>query len=355
MAIMYYSRTSVLSVIKPAANQMYSTVIESILPGAYPIVGSDEHGSDMNLSDVSNQSHTSTADVHMLDKNQEHTFQHQPLSPSHLDTTHGTIYKASVAVGLGITTRKMSNIDGDNIVRLPFFRSLLKSFCETASNSYDYHFFLAYDYNDKYLSQHDFLENLANTFTKFTNSKCPKKSAYSLHFVMCSHTKKPAWAQNDAMIEAYLSGMEYFYRINDDTVMKTKNWTERFIDTLDKFIPCRIGVVGPKHRGGNTAILTYDFTHRTHLEVHGFYYPREFPDWYGDRWVTEVYKPGRSIKLPDVLLVHTMETGQRYRNTRISGTVVNGVVQRDRATVIRYLFTTLSTDKQYVSCNQQYN
>jgi 23S rRNA-/tRNA-specific pseudouridylate synthase len=29
------------------------------------------------------------------------------------------------------------------------------------------------------------------------------------------------WAQNDAAIEAYMNGIEYIYRINDDTDMET--------------------------------------------------------------------------------------------------------------------------------------
>jgi hypothetical protein len=158
---------------------------------------------------------------------------------------------------------------------------------------------------------------------------------------MCPHTRKPAWAQNDAMIEAYLSGMEYFYRVNDDTLMKTTNWTERFIDTLDKLSPPRIGVVGPTHTGGNLLILTYDFTHRTHLTIHGFYYPHEFPDWYGDKWITDVYKPSRSFKLPDIMLLHTIQYGRRYNNSHIPDMEVNAVIQRDRAIVIRY-FTAVS-------------
>ena len=65
--------------------------------------------------------------------------------------------------------------------------------------------------------------------------------------------------------------MEYYYRINDDTEMKTKNWTEQFIDALENFDPPNVGVVGPTHTGGNTRILTSDFVHYTHIEIHGFY------------------------------------------------------------------------------------
>ena len=83
----------------------------------------------------------------------------------------------------------------------------------------------------------------------------------------CSHNGKPAWAQNDAMVEAYIDGMDYGYRINDDTLLLTPGWTEKFIASLMSLDIPNIGVVGPNHKGGNAEILTYDFTHKTHIEV----------------------------------------------------------------------------------------
>jgi hypothetical protein len=59
-------------------------------------------------------------------------------------------------------------------------------------------------------------------------------------------------------MEAYLSGMEYFYRINDDTILETPGWTEAFIWNLAQFDPPNIGIVGPNHRGGNYRVLTYE-------------------------------------------------------------------------------------------------
>lgn len=56
--------------------------------------------------------------------------------------------------------------------------------------------------------------------------------------------------------------------------MLSMKWTERFIAQLESMTPPLVGVVGPTHSGGNTAILTYDFVHRRHVEIFGFYYPR---------------------------------------------------------------------------------
>ena len=101
--------------------------------------------------------------------------------------------------------------------------------------------------------------------------------------VICDHTGSPAWAQNDAIMAAYLDGADYMYRINDDTLLLTPGWTEKFIAALLSFDPPNIGVVGPNHQGGNTKILTYDFTSRLHIEIYGYHYPKIFKDWYAGK------------------------------------------------------------------------
>jgi hypothetical protein len=72
-------------------------------------------------------------------------------------------------------------------------------------------------------------------------------------------------------------------------------WTESLLDFIvsSRYDPPLVGVVGPRHSGGNIGILTYDFVHRTHIEIFGFYYPRVFSDWHGDMWITRVYQPNR--------------------------------------------------------------
>jgi len=62
---------------------------------------------------------------------------------------------------------------------------------------------------------------------------------------------------------------------------------------LFSYNPPLVGVVGPNHSGGKLEILTYDFVHRTHVDIFGFYYPHVFGDWFADNWITGVYKPER--------------------------------------------------------------
>ncbi|KAK2138290.1 hypothetical protein LSH36_3409g00000 [Paralvinella palmiformis] len=119
-------------------------------------------------------------------------------------------------------------------------------------------------------------------------------------------------AQNDAMLDAYLDGMDYYFRVNDDTILESRFWTERYIQTLGQYNPSNVGVVGPRHIGGNYWILTYDFVHRTHIDIFGYYYPRVFTDWFADGWITGVYAPNRTTKVTNALLTHQTSIGHRY-------------------------------------------
>ena len=85
------------------------------------------------------------------------------------------------------------------------------------------------------------------------------------------------------MMEAYLDGMDYGYRINDDTLLVTQNWTDKFIGVLESFDPPNVGVVGPAHSGGNRDILTYDFTSSKHIDIFGYHYPKLYTTWYAGK------------------------------------------------------------------------
>lgn len=213
----------------------------------------------------------------------------------------------NIAIGGGITSKGVQNLTSDNMAtKMSLFTTFIPSFCETASPHFNYHFYFAYDRSDPMFTNPAFLSAFESTFMQSFHWSCASNRTVSIHTVHCNHDHKPTWAQNDAMLEAYLNDAEYYYRINDDTRLITRNWAERFIEVLNAYVPINVGVVGPKHLGGNTLILTYDFVHRTHIEIFGFYYPRLFKDWWGDDWITNVYQPYRSTKQQTVYLEHTM-------------------------------------------------
>ena len=242
----------------------------------------------------------------------------------------------SVVIGCAVTSRGVRGLTSDNIQQtFPLMRSLLPSFCKTASVGWNYHFYISHDHNDNYFIDAGNHKKFEEAFYNVVQTYCSNKIKPLLHFVKCSHSGNPAWAQNDAMIEAYIDNMAYFYRINDDTVMQSPGWTEGFIEMLGKYSPANVGVVGPMHRGGNEFILTYDFTHHTHVTIFGFYYPRIFTDWFADVWVTIVYQPGRSTKMQAYKLVHTMDTGTRYHVRSGKGELLAARLEQDRKVLQR--------------------
>jgi len=223
----------------------------------------------------------------------------------------------TIAIGCGITSKGVENVDTDNIAaKFQLFNSLLPTFCKTATPGYNYRFYIAYDFTDPVFTDPLMLDAFKKAFINQTRWLCdePRNIKSSLHMVQCIHSKKPTWAQNAAMMEAYLDHVDYYYRVNDDTEMDTDGWLEAFITTLKQYNPPHVGVVGPNHTGGNTNILTYDFVHRTHVDIFGFYYPRIFYSWWADVWITAVYKPNHFTKLNNIGLTHTIALGQRYEN-----------------------------------------
>lgn len=246
-----------------------------------------------------------TADVHTEDG----SLDHEDLEL----VVHGNDGMPTVAIGSGITSKDQALL---SVSELPthflLFSMFLPSFCKTASSGFIYHFYLAFDATDQFFRNPEFLTKFIATFENITAALCLHLGTVYLHLVQCNHTGKPAWAQNDAMMEAYLDHVDYFYRINDDTIMETDNWTSVFVDVLNGFDPPNVGVVGPNTTGGKLEILTYDFVHRTHVDIFGFYYPRIFTDWYADEWITVTYRPARCIKVLNINLVHTQSLFRRY-------------------------------------------
>jgi len=228
----------------------------------------------------------------------------------------GDRIKLIVAVGGGITSNKLSEVQDASVTKkFPLFTMLLPSFCKTIIGDwqmYVYHFYLAYDATDQYFKQAYNRKAFETEFRRVLKQYCVHDTGSVLHLLECAHSGRPAWAQNDAMIAAYLNGADYFYRLNDDTVLSTANWLSAFTNVLSSYQPRNIGVVGPTHDIGNLKILTYDFVHRTHIEIFGFYYPRVFTDWFADDWITYVYAPQHVTKLANVSIEHRSLLGQRY-------------------------------------------
>lgn len=173
-----------------------------------------------------------------------------------------------------------------------------------------------------------------------------------VQWVYCNYTGKPAWAQNDAAQAAFKAGADYIYRTNDDTIFPVqKNWTSVFIaDLRDRRPTPNMGVVGPYCPQGNTAILTHDFTHKSHILIHGFHYPRSLPTWWSDDWITRVYErhnitPSLMVKRSDITVEHIAAV-QRYivhKPTNIHD-IIQFEVERGRQAVRHYAKQTFGVE-----------
>ncbi|CAH1801572.1 unnamed protein product, partial [Owenia fusiformis] len=262
-----------------------------------------------------------------------------------LSTLRSTgINSTIIAIGCAIKIRH-KDLQKDDISHLPLFADLLPSFCLTMSRGFKYDFYFAHDYNDPFFIKDDAYKRFRGIFNGvlMNRSECYEiqdiEKTISIHFVKCKFSGKPAWAQNDAMMAAHADNVTYFYRINDDTILKTSGWTEQFIATLAAYEPPLIGVVGPNHTGGKLSILTYEFVHRHHIDIFGFYYPRQLSAWYADDWITKVYEPSRSKKLGNINLVHTKKLGIRYDHDKSHHRMLPTLLMRDRKVLQKYLET----------------
>ena len=214
-------------------------------------------------------------------------------------------------MGCAITTKGVSSAE-DMINDLAYFTHLLPSFCQTASPGYFYRFYMGFDFNDTILANPAGQVAFSKYFNSTITNECKGDFEVDVQFVQCNHSGKMAWAHNDALLAGYNDGMDYFYMVNDDTIMTSRNWTNIYVEQLAHFYPPNVGIVGPWHTGGNTRILTYFFAHRTHMDIFHFFFPRIFIDYYADDWATIVYAPHNVKKMPNVLLIHTIEKGVRY-------------------------------------------
>ena len=239
-------------------------------------------------------------------------------------------------MGCAITTKTVSSAE-EMITSLLYFTQLLPSFCETASPGYFYRFYMGYDFNDTILSTPVGRQVFMKYFHLITANKSNGDYEVDVQFVQCNHSGKMAWAHNDALMTAYKHGMEYFYMVNDDTIMITNNWTNIYVEQLTQFYPPNVGVVGPDHYGGNTAILTYFFSHRTHIDIFNFFFPRIFIDWFADDWLTHLYEPHNVRKMPNVRIAHTNAKGTRYKIHMESESDLKGILDVHRKRLRQYL------------------
>jgi hypothetical protein len=243
----------------------------------------------------------------------------------------GTIDRANIgrviALGISTTTR---GIEGANMDNIPFFKVLLASFLKTVlptapgktatckDSRYEYRIYLGFDNGDVVYDAPDGVEKLYRKFNAelafagLTEGDRDCISLRALRFAYEPGRSVSALVASDVMRVAYNEGADYLYRVNDDTEILTAGWEDQLTHALARMVPPNVGVSGPLCEQGNLDILTHHMTHRTHLDLFDYYYPRALVDWFSDDYISFVYGPQRSTMVRGAPVAHRNPHGTRY-------------------------------------------
>jgi hypothetical protein len=193
----------------------------------------------------------------------------------------------SIIIGIACGIR---HVLGEELSTQPLLTVLLPSLGQSLDAKYTYRLYFTYDTDD-----HIWTGKLARDAAdeRVAETARSENVNISVHWVECTTCSgKPAVAHSQAVIAAYLEGCQYVFRVNDDTEMpKHREWTNIFIaDLAARPIP-NLGVVGPEFvMTSATPILSHDFTHWTHVAIHGFHYPPSLPNWFVPQQIPNPYR-----------------------------------------------------------------
>lgn len=195
---------------------------------------------------------------------------------------------------------------------------------------YQYKLFLGYDIGDPFFDNQTTLKQL----TSYVNQNLSNLSFTLETRAIQNKHKQPVTILNYLSNEAYYNGCDFMYHIDDDTEFITSNWAKPLVSALKNFKPPFFGVVGPTCYEGNTAILTHDFVHRSHLDRFSTHYPPELSSWWFDNWISEVYGINHTLKLKNVLvkdhLELSMANGLRYSIIWESAYLLRPLIEKGR-------------------------
>jgi hypothetical protein len=214
-----------------------------------------------------------------------------------LNLNHTRCYHAGlIAIGLSVTSR---GTDMKSASDSPAFRVLFPSFFSTASNSgHTYTFYVGFDKGDPLYDTEDGRAEFRAKFNQMSDEHDIVKPGLVMKaFVGTDHA--PSWVICNLMQMAYNDGAEYLFQVNDDSQLVGSGWERAMAHVLatNPTWP-NLGATGPtdtKWRNGlkgvygNDGLLTHAFVHRTHLDIHGRFFPAAFKNWWSDNWITKVY------------------------------------------------------------------
>ena len=161
------------------------------------------------------------------------------------------------------------------------FNMTLKTFLITQDKENDYLFYIGIDKNDRIFDKEDQQQEITRFSKAFPNVE--------FKFMTMENIDKGyvtlMW--NKLFEDAFKQDCEYFYQCGDDMEFKTKGWINDCIKVLRANND--IGLAGPINN--NSRILTQAFVSRKHMEIFGWFFPKEIKNWCCDDWYNMVYHP----------------------------------------------------------------
>ena len=222
-----------------------------------------------------------------------------------------------IAILAATTSHKIENF---STLDSALHNKLIRPIRNTVECGFRYVLLLGYDIGDKYFDNNSNRKAL-EAFVRHDFILPLKAMGIHTSFSILgvdNPIQKPVPVFNAMAVEAYHKGADFFYRINDDTILATGGWTSALIYPLLRLDPPLFGVVGPRELNEHTpfrdwGFAEHDFVHRTHMEVFQMsYYPTNFTDYGCDVWIFRVYGRWHTMSADSVFVLHDRTHGTRY-------------------------------------------
>uniref|UniRef100_A0A6C0B2T4 Glycosyltransferase 2-like domain-containing protein n=1 Tax=viral metagenome TaxID=1070528 RepID=A0A6C0B2T4_9ZZZZ len=210
-------------------------------------------------------------------------------------TTETMSNESNVVFIIPSSSRNMNFADADSCSLLKTLYSSLQKL--DISN---YKFIIGIDDDDEFYLKHinELKERLPKNFHFHFFNNFDKS-------YVCIVNQLAAVAINDY-------GAEYLSVFADDLNVYSLDHINKFIDYFKNNGYICLGWAIDE---GNERIATHPFLHKKHVELLGYFYPKEIKNWYCDDWATEVYtKLGKIIKSDKPVFANTLlaQDANRY-------------------------------------------
>ncbi|KAL9644613.1 hypothetical protein ABK040_015352 [Willaertia magna] len=229
-----------------------------------------------------------------------------------------------IALGIPTTSKKLQSTE---INTLPLVRILGRGLAYSIQMSdknkhagFLYKIYVAYDEHDSFFENTKIRKEIKQHIGNIL-----KERPFQMTMIKVKNTR--GWVPviwNFLFQQAMEDGADYFFQMNDDIKVATRNWGE-ILHNLFQQSPYTpgFGVIGPKDID-NEETMTQAIVSKVHYKIFGYLYPSVFKNWYSDDWIGLLYRPFEAAFATEKIKVHnTNRVGTRYEACSLDG---NGIL-----------------------------